>query len=174
MEDTNKQGNKMDKKMIGRINRLVTDYEHTVISHIDKQYERKTSFGDRLADQIACFGGSWRFIIIFAGFLITWIVWNTLPFTYHFDGAPFILLNLFLSFLAGFQAPIIMMSQNRQAERDKKEASIDFAINYKAEREIDDMQDDLARIESKLTDIKELKQEMAEIKKLLMSTTSSS
>jgi uncharacterized membrane protein len=162
----------IDEKMIQRINRLVTDYEHTVINHIDKEYERKTSFGDRLADHIACFGGSWKFILIFAGLLISWIVWNSLPFTYHFDTAPFILLNLFLSFLAGFQAPIIMMSQNRQEERDKREASIDFAINYKAEKEIDDMQDDLARIESKLSEMKELRQEIADIKQLLMSKTS--
>jgi uncharacterized membrane protein len=171
MEKIEVQGSKMDKEMIGRINRLVTDYEHTVIDHIDKQYEKKVSFGDRLADQIACFGGSWKFILIFAGFLLSWIIWNSLPFTYHFDGAPFILLNLFLSFLAGFQAPIIMMSQNRQAERDKKEASIDFAINYKAEKEIDDMQDDLARIESKLSEMKKLRHEIVEIKEILKSHT---
>lgn len=162
-----KQSRQMDEERIKRINRIMSDYECTVIGHIDKEYESKTSFGDRLADQIAHFGGSWKFITIFAALLIAWIIWNTLPFTYHFDSAPFILLNLFLSFLAGFQAPVIMMSQNRQAERDKREASIDFAINYKAEREIDDMQDDLARIESKVSELLALRKEIKEIKQML-------
>ncbi|WCK53313.1 DUF1003 domain-containing protein [Aneurinibacillus sp. Ricciae_BoGa-3] len=173
MKQVEKEGNGLDENMIKRINRIVTDYEHTVITHLDNEYQHKTSFGDRLADRTACFGGSWRFIITFGLFLVAWIIWNTLPSTHHFDEAPFILLNLILSLLAGFQAPVIMMSQNRQAERDKKEASIDFAIKYKAEREIDDMQDDLARIESKLSEIKDLRQEIAEIKRMLIANRSS-
>jgi uncharacterized membrane protein len=140
-----------------RIDRLVDSYEKSILSHLDEAYQRKTSWPDRLADRIAAFGGSWRFIVYFAIFLAVWILWNTLPFTrVHFDGPPFILLNLCLSFIAAFQAPVIMMSQNRQASRDKHESIIDFAINYKAEQEIDDMQSHLHRIEGELMEIKKL------------------
>ncbi|MGQ7887528.1 DUF1003 domain-containing protein [Paenibacillus sp. WC2504] len=137
-----------------RIDRLVDNYEKSILTHLDEEYARKTSWSDRIADRIASFGGSWRFIIYFAVFLILWIIWNTLPFTYHFDSQPFILLNLCLSFIAAFQAPVIMMSQNRQAARDKHESIIDFAINYKSEQEIDDMQSHLHRIEGELIEIK--------------------
>jgi uncharacterized membrane protein len=144
-----------------RIDRLVNHYENSILSHLDDEYMRKTSWSNRLADLIASFGGSWRFIIIFAFFLGIWILWNTLPFTpNHFDSAPFILLNLCLSFIAAFQAPIIMMSQNRQASKDKHESIIDFAINYKAEQEIDDMQSHLHRIEGELIEVKRLLLEM--------------
>lgn len=139
-----------------RIDRLVKHYENSILSHLDEEYHRKTSWSDRLADHIARFGGSWKFIICFALFLFGWMIWNILPHTYHFDGEPFILLNLILSFIAAFQAPVIMMSQNRQAVRDKNEAIIDFAINYKAEQEIDDMQSHLHRIEGELVQIKAL------------------
>lgn len=140
-----------------RIDRLVDHYEKSILSHLDEEYLRKTSWSDRIADRIAFFGGSWRFIICFAIFLAVWIAWNTLPVTpFHFDNAPFILLNLCLSFVAAFQAPVIMMSQNRQASRDKHESIIDFAINYKAEQEIDDMQSHLHRIESELLEVKKL------------------
>ncbi|UUZ86320.1 DUF1003 domain-containing protein [Paenibacillus sp. P26] len=138
-----------------RIDRLVDHYEKSILAHLDEEYVRKTSWADRLADRIASFGGSWRFIVYFAVFLALWIAWNCLPFTYHFDSPPFILLNLCLSFIAAFQAPVIMMSQNRQATRDKHESIIDFAINYKSEQEIDDMQSHLHRIEGELLEIKE-------------------
>jgi uncharacterized membrane protein len=84
------------------------------------------------------------------------MIWNSLGFTKHFDKPPFILLNLILSFIAAFQAPVIMMSQNRQAARDKHESIIDFAINYKAEQEIDDMQSHLHRMEAEIMSIKQL------------------
>lgn len=104
---------------------------------------------------MAIFGGSWKFIFIFAVFLIVWMLWNTLSFSvFHFDKPPFILLNLILSFIAAFQAPVIMMSQNRQAARDKHESVIDFAINYKAEQEIDDIQKHLHNMEDELGEIK--------------------
>jgi len=139
-----------------RIDRLVDNYESNILSHLDEEYLLKTSWADRLADRMASFGGSWKFIIYFALFLVIWIVWNSLPFTYHFDAPPFILLNLCLSFIAAFQAPLIMMSQNRQAARDKHESIIDFAINYKSEQEIDDMQSHLHRIEDELLELKRL------------------
>ncbi|OWR26546.1 hypothetical protein CDO73_25985 [Saccharibacillus sp. O23] len=140
-----------------RIDRLVDHYENSILAHLDEAYQKKTSWSDRLADRIASFGGSWTFIVYFACFLIVWIVWNSLPFTrLRFDAPPFILLNLCLSFIAAFQAPVIMMSQNRQASRDKHESIIDFAINYKAEQEIDDMQSHLHRIEEELIELKKL------------------
>ncbi|MFB5190595.1 DUF1003 domain-containing protein [Alicyclobacillus fastidiosus] len=141
-----------------RIDRLVDNYESQIMMHLDEAYVNATKWPERLADRIASFGGSWAFILIFAGALALWVLWNTLWFTrsLHFDRPPFILLNLCLSFIAAFQAPIIMMSQNRQAARDKHESVIDFAINYKAEQEIDDMQSHLHRIEGKLYKIEQL------------------
>lgn len=141
---------------VKRIDRLVNHYESRIMAHLDEEYLRKTTWADRLADRIAKFGGSWVFIISFAAFLALWMIWNTVSFTWHFDKPPFILLNLILSFIAAFQAPIIMMSQNRQAARDKHESIIDFAINYKAEQEIDDMQSHLHRIEGKLYELETL------------------
>jgi uncharacterized membrane protein len=148
----------IDKSDVERIDRLVNEYESRIMNHLDDLYVQKTTRSDRMADNIAQFGGSWRFIIWFGVFLVLWAIWNTLPFThhYHFDAPPFILLNLCLSFIAAFQAPIIMMSQNRQAARDKHEALIDFAINYKAEQEIDDMQRHLHQIEGELFEIKQM------------------
>lgn len=141
-----------------RINQLVNNYEKKIITHLDEEYVTQTTRADRLADQIAKFGGSWKFIIWFGLFLFVWILWNTIAYTkhIHFDEPPFILLNLCLSFIAAFQAPVIMMSQNRQAARDKHESVIDFAINYKAEQEVYDMQGHLHRIEKELAQVKQL------------------
>lgn len=143
-----------------RIDRLVNDYKTRIIHHLNDEYVRSTKWADRVADGIASFGGSWKFILLFSSFLVFWTVWNTIAFTHHFDGPPFILLNLILSFIAAFQAPIIMMSQNRQAARDKHESIIDFAINYKAEQEIDDMQGHLHRMEDQLLELKQMLLEM--------------
>lgn len=96
-----------------------------------------SSFGERVADRIASFGGSWRFILSFGGFLILWIAVNAFVLaTRAFDPYPFILLNLILSCLAALQAPVIMMSQNRQESRDRKRAENDYKVNLKAELEI--------------------------------------
>jgi uncharacterized membrane protein len=148
----------LNQESLSRIDRLVDRYESEILHQLDSDYTQRTKWADRLADKIAQFGGSWRFIVWFGGFLASWIIWNGLSITkeFHFDSPPFILLNLCLSFIAAFQAPVIMMSQNRQAARDKHESVIDFAINYKAEQEIDDMQSRLHHIESQLTEIKEL------------------
>ena len=121
-----------------------------------------STFGQRLADHVAAIGGSWGFIIGFALVLFAWMLLNSkllASLGISFDPYPFIFLNLMLSMLAAFQAPIIMMSQNRQAARDKHESIIDFAINYKAEQEIDDMQKHLHRMEAELAEIKELLRE---------------
>lgn len=98
---------------------------------------QQLTFGQRLADKIADFGGSWTFILTFCGFLALWIVVNAgLLLTRPFDPYPFILLNLMLSFLASLQAPVIMMSQNRQEARDRQRAEGDYKVNLKAELEI--------------------------------------
>lgn len=165
-EDLSKDIKDYDK----RINRLVEEFEKHIHTHINEEYVKSTKWSEKLADRIASFGGSWSFILFFFTVLVAWIIINSLSFTkvLHFDEAPFILLNLVLSFLAGFQAPIIMMSQNRQAVRDKKESVIDFAINYKAEQEIDDMQGHLHRLESDFATFRnQVINELMDIKKLL-------
>jgi len=112
--------------------------QHEILSSdISKQFERKLTFGERLSDQIASFGGSWRFIILFGVVLVLWIVLNAaLLLNRGFDPYPFILLNLILSCLAAMQAPIIMMSQNRAELRDRLRSENDYKINLKAELEI--------------------------------------
>src|SRR6266446_3299864 len=112
--------------------------QHEILSSdISKQFERKLTFGERLSDHIAEFGGSWRFIILFGTVLVLWIILNAaLLVNRGFDPYPFILLNLILSCLAAMQAPIIMMSQNRAELRDRLRSENDYKINLKAELEI--------------------------------------
>jgi uncharacterized membrane protein len=109
----------------------------TLAEDVEAQFQKKLSLGERLADQIADFGGSWTFISLFGGFILVWIVINTIVLlTRPFDPYPFILLNLMLSCLAAVQAPIIMMSQNRQESRDRLRSENDYRVNLKAELEI--------------------------------------
>ncbi len=95
------------------------------------------TLGDRISDHVAMTVGSWRFIIIQSVLLSIWIVLNATAFIFHWDPYPFILLNLILSFQAAYTAPIIMMSQNRQAEVDRRNAAYDYAVNVRAELEIE-------------------------------------
>ena len=112
--------------------------QHEILSeNIGKEFEKKLTFGERLSDRIADFGGSWTFIMIFGGVLVIWIMINTIVLaTRAFDPYPFILMNLILSCLAAIQAPIIMMSQNRAEARDRARAENDYKVNLKAELEI--------------------------------------
>jgi uncharacterized membrane protein len=112
--------------------------QHEILSSdLSKEFAGKLTFGERLSDKIAEFGGSWRFIILFGAILVVWIVINgVLLITRAWDPYPFILLNLILSCLAALQAPIIMMSQNRAAAHDRLHAENDYKINLKAELEI--------------------------------------
>lgn len=97
----------------------------------------KSTFGQRVADRVASFGGSWTFIMLFVGFLLGWIAINVFVlFNKGFDPYPFILLNLLLSCVAALQAPVIMMSQNRQGEKDRQKAENDYMVNLKSELEI--------------------------------------
>jgi uncharacterized membrane protein len=113
-------------------------HQHEILSSdIEKQFEKKLTFGERLSDRIAEFGGSWKFLISFGAVLVIWIAVNGIIVATHaFDPYPFILLNLILSCLAAVQAPVIMMSQNRAEARDRLRAENDYKINLKAELEI--------------------------------------
>ena len=111
--------------------------KNTMISTEVEEDEQKTSFGQKLADKVAEFGGSWGFIIFFMTFLVAWILLNVFWLSNHgFDPFPFILLNLILSCIAAIQAPVIMMSQNRQEEKDRERSKKDYKINLKSELEI--------------------------------------
>ncbi|MGI6173377.1 MAG: DUF1003 domain-containing protein [Christensenellales bacterium] len=107
--------------------------------------EKKYTFGDRVADKIAAFAGSWTFIIIFVSVLISWIILNVVLKT-PVDPFPFILLNLLLSMVAAIQAPLIMMSQNREEERNEEKATSDFFVNIKSELLIEDIHTNIERI----------------------------
>ncbi|OOG77119.1 DUF1003 domain-containing protein [Algoriphagus sp. A40] len=112
--------------------------ENSVMTEkIDDGVEHQLTLGERMADRIATFGGSWTFIIVFFSFIILWMLTNAyILMSRAFDPFPFILLNLILSCLAAIQAPIIMMSQNRQESKDRLRAEHDYKINLKAELEI--------------------------------------
>ena len=101
------------------------------------QKKHKLTIGQRMADNLALVAGSWSFIIGFVVFLVVWIILNSIFLIFGiWDQYPFILLNLFLSCLAAIQAPVILMSQNRAAQRDRQQAAKDYYINRKAEKEI--------------------------------------
>jgi len=127
----------------------LTESERQVLRHFverkhitrraEKDFEEQLTLGQRIADKVATFGGSWTFIIIFGSVLLMWILVNSyllVRLRHPFDPYPFILLNLVLSMLAAIQAPVIMMSQNRQAVKDRSDAAHDYEVNLKAEIEI--------------------------------------
>ncbi len=111
--------------------------QESISENVDAQFDRRLTVGERLSDHLAEFGGSWTFIVIFALMMLGWILLNTfLVIRRPFDPYPFILLNLVLSCLAAIQAPIIMMSQNRQEAKDRLRSEYDYRVNLKAELEI--------------------------------------
>lgn len=121
-----------------KVAKHVANRKH-IARNIAKELDEKTTLGQRAADAVALFGGSWKFITIFAAILIIWIGLNSFVLINNgkvFDPYPYILLNLFLSMLAAVQAPIILMSQNRQSEKDRSNAEHDYEVNLKAELEI--------------------------------------
>lgn len=107
-----------------------------VSRNTNEEVEDKATLGERVADKVAAFGGSWAFIFTFSAFMLLWMTVNVLFVTLRFDEYPFILLNLILSSLAALQAPVIMMSQNRQAAKDRIQADIEYEVNVKAELEV--------------------------------------
>ncbi len=120
-----------------------------VSCNVNKEFDKQLTFGDRLADHVAEIGGSWTFIIGFGVFIVLWVLLNTALLAGllgGFDPYPFIFLNLLLSLLAAIQAPVIMMSQNRQAAKDRLAAAHDYEVNLKSEIEIAALHDKLDQI----------------------------
>ena len=116
------------------------------------QHGDERTFGDRVADMVAEGMGSWKFIIIQTIIVAIWMILNVVGIMYHWDPFPFILLNLLFSTQAAYAAPIIMMSQNRQSDRDRIQAQADFETNIAAKQEIEELQIRLARIEDEKLD----------------------
>jgi len=145
---------------------LISLQGHEVLAkNIDAEFEQEWTFGERLADQIAAFGGSWTFLMCFGGFLVFWIALNSLVFLWRpVDPYPFILLNLVLSCLAAIQAPIIMMSQNRQGAKDRLRSQHDYQVNLKAELEIRHLHEKIDHLLShqweRLVEIQEIQLEL--------------
>lgn len=143
------------RRWFGKASQLLTDNERNVLHHLLRrepiaedapqplEQDGQLTFGERLADHVASFGGSWTFILLFALGLVVWTLINSLVLKHPFDPYPYIFLNLLLSMLAAIQAPVIMMSQNRQAAKDRTQADSDYQVNLKAEMEIMALHDKL-------------------------------
>jgi uncharacterized membrane protein len=123
---------------VGRRLRATDELLRTQVSrNPNLEEEERLTFGQRIADKVASFGGSWTFIIIFGVILAVWVFINSAAlFSKHFDPYPYILLNLFLSMIASVQAPVIMMSQNRLSSKDRLKSDLDYEVNLKAELEV--------------------------------------
>lgn len=125
---------------------------------VDKQQEESTTFGERMADKISAIAGSWFFIMLFVLFLILWIILNAFVLTEKVDPYPFILLNLVLSCISAIQAPIIMMSQNREAKKDSMRNQNDYIVDLKSELILEDLHRKLELLlenQSKMLDLYE-------------------
>ena len=161
-------------KEVGELSTLEEDVlktiqnQETISSKIDLEDDKSQfTLGQRLADKIASFGGSWNFIIIFGVIISVWIASNIILLSNKgFDPYPFILLNLILSCLAALQAPVIMMSQNRQEEKDRERAKLDYMINLKSELEIRILHEKLDHLiihqQQELLNIQKIQVEMME------------
>ena len=142
-----------ERHVIERVARRIA-----VSRDVGTSFEESRTFGERLADRIAAFGGSWTFLMLFGAAIAAWVAINTLLLVrtgqQPFDPYPFILLNLFLSLVAAIQAPVIMMSQNRQAAKDRVQAGHDYEVYLKAEIEIMALHEKMDELRQK--DLKEL------------------
>ena len=151
-----KENRKLVKDVLKDIKQDMTDEEIIALLADSKistnpNKEKNYTFGQKAADGIAKFAGSWAFIFTFVGVLIAWMVINIILATNAFDPYPFILLNLVLSCVAAIQAPLIMMSQNRQEEKDRRRAENDYKVNLKTEIMIEDLYDKINIIIAKQT-----------------------
>lgn len=124
--------------VVGRRLRTTHELLRTQVSrNVNVEEQERLTFAERVADRVATFGGSWSFIIIFFTVMLVWVLLNsTALLREHFDPYPYILLNLALSMIAAIQAPVIMMSQNRQAAKDRLKSDLDYQVNFKAELEV--------------------------------------
>jgi uncharacterized membrane protein len=141
-----------------------------VARNLNRAADDERTFGEILADRVAAFGGSWTFIIIFGSVLIGWVILNSAVLLNRgFDPYPYILLNLFLSMLAAIQAPIIMMSQNRQEAKDRQTTEHDYEINLKAELEICAIQEKLDELrDQKWAELVEMQQQQIRLLEKLL------
>ena len=167
-----KENRKLLREVLKDIRHDMTDDEvlnllaDSKISQRPDSEKIKSPLGQRAADAIAKFAGSWAFIFSFTGVLILWMVVNTLLAAKAFDPYPFILLNLVLSCVAAIQAPLIMMSQNRQEEKDRRRAENDYKVNLKTEIMIEDLYDKVNLILAKQAALeKQLQEKGADAKK---------
>ena len=152
----------LDKEVLAKLRE-----QELITRNLNTEYEEGLTLGQRLADRIADFGGSWTFITSFVAVLVVWIAVNSAVMIWRpFDPYPFILLNLILSCLAAIQAPIIMMSQNRQEAKDRLRAEHDYQVNLKAEMEIRHLHEKMDHLLSyqwqRLLEIQEIQTEMME------------
>ena len=142
-----KENRKLLKEVVKDIRHDMTDKEvldllaSSTVAVDPSKEDSKESFGDKAADKIAKFAGSWAFIFSFVGVLLAWMLFNIFALVGQFDPYPFILLNLVLSCVAAIQAPLIMMSQNRQEKKDRRRAQNDYKVNLKTEIMIGDLYD---------------------------------
>jgi len=138
--------------------------------NIRRDIHGKRTVGEKVADAVAAFGGSWTFIIIFVAILIGWVILNSfILLNRGFDPYPYILLNLFLSMIAAIQAPIIMMSQNRQEAKDRQTAENDYEINLKAELEVSTIHEKLDELrEKRWTELVEMQQQQIRLLERLL------
>ena len=157
-----KENRKLLEEVLKDIRRDMSDEEvlnllaDSKISVKPETEKDKYTLGQRAADAIAKFAGSWAFIFSFTGVLILWMVVNALLASKAFDPYPFILLNLVLSCVAAIQAPLIMMSQNRQEEKDRRRAENDYKVNLKTEIMIEDLYDKVNAILAKQSELEKL------------------
>ena len=163
-----KENRKLLKEVLKDIEHDMTDEEVLNLLADSKISEspatEKYTLGQRAADAIAKFAGSWAFIFSFTGVLILWMVVNTILASNAFDPYPFILLNLVLSCVAAIQAPLIMMSQNRQEEKNRRRAENDYKVNLKTEIMIEDLYDKVNAILAKQSALENKLQEQEETK----------
>ena len=163
-----KENRKLLKEVLEDIRHDMTDEEVLNLLADSKISEspatEKYTLGQRAADAIAKFAGSWAFIFSFTGVLLLWMVVNTILAADAFDPFPFILLNLVLSCVAAIQAPLIMMSQNRQEEKDRRRAENDYKVNLKTEIMIEDLYDKVNAILAKQSALEKKLQEQEETK----------
>ncbi len=181
------QKEELANRLLGRNWESLSEREKRVIEHLgerqhishdtNQEFDTKLTFGQRLADKVAAFGGSWTFIIIFAAVLLFWVLLNSLILAGRgaaFDAYPYILLNLFLSMLAAVQAPVILMSQNRQGVKDRFDAAHDYEINLKAELEILSLHEKLDELrERSWTELITMQQEQIRLLTELLKTSES-
>lgn len=155
-----------EKRILRRVAKRIA-----ISQNVNERFREKMTFGQRLADRVAAFGGSWSFIMLFGITLTAWILYNTAGVDGRdiVDPYPFIFLNLILSMLAAIQAPVIMMSQNRQSSKDRLAAANDYEVNLKAELEIMNLHEKVDDIRTRQLEalISEQAEQLGAIRKML-------